>query len=413
MTRPAFAVRARLLIVPVALSAFVLAGCQSGNQGKYTQERVSIAKERMAQIKSGTEWQMARQQFEGGDLNKSLKTVDRSIALNPSVSKSHVLRGRILLEQGRLQDARDAFVQAEQLNPDNVDAHYFLGIIHERVGESDKAVERYTRAMELDSGNAQYLIAAAETLVQAGQLERAETLLNERKQFFEYNPAVRQTFGHIAMLRRQPEKAAQWFSEALLLAPDDTRVLEDLIVAQIESRQFAEAEVNIAKLLETESGKERRDLRQLRARCLMAINKPVEARALLQELTQDKEGGRDFRSWIELGNVAIVLKDMRSLRQAAARARAISPDRPEGYALSAMYCRMDNRPEDALAAAEEAIQRAPNDPSAFALKALVLQDLNRPVEAQQALATAQRLRTTAPMTAPSESAVTSHPDAGN
>lgn len=403
-----------LLSASLLAAGLMQAACQGGNQGKYTQERVSIAKERMSQIKSGTEWQMARQQFEGGDLNKSLKTVDRSIALNPNVSKSHVLRGRILLEQGRLEDARTAFVQAEELNPDNVDAQYYLGIIHERVGEADKAVARYRKAMDLDTGNAQYLIAAAETLVQAGKLDEAESVLNERRQFFEYNAAVRQTFGHIAMLRRDPSKAVEWFNEAMLLAPGDNRIIEDLIVAQVESSQFADAEVNIAKLLESDAGKDRRDLKQLRARCLLAVSKPVEARTLLLELVNDKEGGRDFKSWVELGNVAIILKDKLNLRQAAARARAISPDRPEGYALSAMYCRLDNRPEDALAAAEEAIARGKDDPSAFALKAMVLNDLGKPVEAQQALAQAQQLRAARAQVMPSQpSTVTSHPDAGN
>lgn len=403
-------------LVSAALLAAGLApaACQSGNQGKYTQERVSIAKERMSQIKSGTEWQMARQQFEGGDLTKSLKTVDRSIALNPSVSKSHVLRGRILLEQGRLEDARAAFVQAEELNPDNVDAQYYLGFIHERVSEPDKAVARYRKAMDLDTGNAQYLIAAVETLVQSGKLEEAESLLNERRQFFEYNAAVRQSFGHIAMLRRDPARASEWFNEALLLAPGDTRILEDLIVAQVESAQFADAEVNIAKLLETDAAKDRRDLKQVRARCLMALNKPVEARTLLLELVNDKEGGRDFRSWVELGNVAIILKDKINLRQAAARARAISPDRSEGFALSAMYCRMDNRFDDALAAAEDAIARGKNDPAAYALKALVLTDLKRPVEAQQALAQSQQLRAARLQVSPDQpSALTTHPDASN
>ncbi|MBY0262458.1 MAG: tetratricopeptide repeat protein, partial [Phycisphaerales bacterium] len=164
----------RALVTAALLAAGLApAACQSGNQGKYTQERVSIAKERMSQIKSGTEWQMARQQFEGGDLTKSLKTVDRSIALNPSVSKSHVLRGRILLEQGRLEDARAAFVQAEELNPDNVDAQYYLGFIHERVSEPDKAVARYRKAMDLDTGNAQYVVAAAEMYIAQGKLDEA------------------------------------------------------------------------------------------------------------------------------------------------------------------------------------------------------------------------------------------------
>src|SRR5687767_5935812 len=90
-------------IVPV-LALLTLAGC--AGHGNYTQERVNAAGARMSQLKSGTEWQMAQQQFLAGELDKSLKTVDRSIALNDQVPKSHTLRGRILVEKGRLEEAR-------------------------------------------------------------------------------------------------------------------------------------------------------------------------------------------------------------------------------------------------------------------------------------------------------------------
>lgn len=379
------------LLVSATLAACLLPGCGMPGQGKYTKEGSSVAQEKMSMLKSGTEWNMARQQFLGGDLNKALKTVDRSIALNPRVSKSHVLRGRVLLEQSRLEEARASFLQAEQLDPNNVDPQYYLGIMHERVGETDNALARYVKAMDLDSGNPQYLIAATEMLVQAGRLDQAEQLIEQRRQYFQYNAAVRQTMGHIAMLRQQPAQAAQFFSEALLLAPSDPAVLEDLVMAQIESGQFADAEVNIGRLLSTETGKNRRDLKQLRVRCYTALARPVEARTLLIELTTDEEGGRDVRSWIELGNVALTLKDKVNLRQSAARVRAMAPNRPEGYALGAMYARMDQRPEDALKFADEVLARSPHDPSAYILQAMILNDLGKLAEAQVAASKALAL----------------------
>ena len=401
------------------VSVFGLTGC--GGHGKYTSEHISAAQEKMSMLKSGTEWQMAQQQFLGGDLPKSLKTVDRSLALNPRVPKSHVLRGRILLEMGRLEDARQSFLAAESLDPNIVDAQYYLGIIEERVGRFDEALVRYKSAMQLDTANAQYVIAASEMLIARGHLEQAETLLEERSQYFAYNPAVRQTQGHIAMLRGEHAKAVQCFNDALLLAPGDMRVLEDLAHAQIGARQFADAEVNLTRILNSDQGENRRDLRELKARCLLALNRPLEARELLLALTTDKDGGRDLQSWIELGNVSVTLKDKINLRQAAARVQAMAPDRVDGYFLRAMYCRLDNRPEDALLAADNAIAKTPTDPKAYLLKALVLKDLGRPTDARAAIARALQVD---PNNAQAQAlqgaygvdagtALTTHPDAAN
>lgn len=403
----------------LALAAAALTGC--AGHGEYTKQHISAAQEKMAMLKSGTDWQMAQQQFLGGDLPKSLKTVDRSLAMNPNVPKSHVLRGRILMEMGRLEDARQSFLAAESLDPNVVDAQYYLGIIDERVAHFDDALKRYKNAMQLDTGNAQYVIAASEMLITQARLDEAETLLDERAQYFAYNPAVKQTQGHIAMLRNEYPKAVQCFNDALLLAPGDMHILEDMTHAQIGARQFADAEVNLTRILKAEHGETRRDLRELQARCLVALNRLVEARTLLMALTTDKDGGRDLYSWIELGNVCITLKDKINLRQAAARVQAMAPDRVDGYFLRAMYCRLDNRPEDALAAADTAISKTPKDPKGYLLRALVLKELDRPTEARETLARAlqvdpnneQAQALYATYGGDLRNTVTTHPDAAN
>ncbi len=374
----------------LALAAGTLSslGCQSGGHGKFTGEQMSQAREKLDMIKSGTEWQMANQQFLAGDLEKSLKTVDRSIALNPKVAKSHVLRGRVMLEKSRLEEARNEFLAAEQLDPTFVEAQYFLGIVYERVNQPSEALVRYKKAMELDPANAQYVVAAAEMLIDQKQYDAAEKLLTERKSYLEYNAAIRQTLGHIAMLRGEASKAAQFFSEALLLAPGDQPISEDLVQAQMQSAQYAAAESMLNRLLDKSENANRRDLKGMRARCLLAMNRFVDARTLLQEITSDKEGSADLRAWMDLGNVAAILHDKGSLRTAMQRVTAMAPDKPDGYMLKAMYCRQDNRLDDAIAASDIAISKGGKDVSPLILKAMIQQDQAKVVDARQTLAIA-------------------------
>lgn len=407
--------RTRIALGLSASALLCLVGC---GQGQYTKEGKTAAVEKMAMLKSGTEWQMAHQQFLAGDLTKAMKTVDRSIALNGKVAKSHVLRGRILMERSRLEEARNEMLAAIEIDQNFVDAHYYLGVIYERVNQTDDAMASYKKAMELDSANAQYPVAAAEMLISKGDLAGAETLLNERKQYLQYNPAIRQTMGHIATLRGDHAAAAQCFEEALLLAPGDQAITEDLVQAHIAARQYAEAENALAKLLDKKENEDRRDLQYMRARCLMALNRPVEAREILQKLTSSKDGSADLRAWVDLGNVAAVLKDKATLRQTMQRVQAMAPDKAEGFMLRAMYCRLDNRPDDALNAVNQAVSRAGDDATPLVFKSIILQDLGRVAEARAALAKAREVDPNNIQAAAllrqieGGNTVTSHPDAG-
>ncbi|NRA56868.1 MAG: tetratricopeptide repeat protein, partial [Phycisphaerales bacterium] len=208
------------------MGAMVLTGC-SGN-GKVSAEARNAAAERMAGMKSGTEWDMARQAFLSGDPQKALEHIDRSIALNDSVVRSHVLRGRITMELGNFEEAMGSLGKAEILDPEDVDTQYFLGVAFERIGEKESAMERYQRAAELDTARAIYAVAAAEMLIDIGRIDDAESYLSDRLDLYRHNAGIRQTLGHIAMMREQPEQAAAWFTEARFLAPDDHGVQEDL-----------------------------------------------------------------------------------------------------------------------------------------------------------------------------------------
>lgn len=83
-------------------------------------------------------------------------------------------------------------------------------------------------------------------MIDLGRSDEAETYLTERGGSFENNAGVRQTLGHLAMMRSDSTKAVALFNEARLLAPDDNAILEDLARAQVAATQFADAESNLA-----------------------------------------------------------------------------------------------------------------------------------------------------------------------
>lgn len=371
------------------LLAAAVGGCQPGH-GKHTTEFKEQAQQRMQNVKAATNWDMAQQQFLAGDLDKALKSVDQSIALNEKVARSHILRGRILIEQGRLEGAMSSFDQAIAIEPANADAYYYKGIVYERFTLFDDAVSAYRQAAENDPSNPQFPLAAAEMLIDLGRLDEAEEALNRNAASFQHNAGIRQTLGHIAMLRGRHDEAVKYFGEAALLAPGDPSILEDQARVLHTMGRFAEAESTLRMLMSANQSSQRRDLRHLQAKCLMELDKPVEARDVLVGLIADRSASNEPAIWIDLGNVALMLKDGFRLREAGQRLIAMAPNRSEGYLFMAMWQRDNGKPENAAKTLERCLTLNRDAAEPAILRGIILKDLGRIEESRASLAEAAR-----------------------
>lgn len=360
-------------------------GC-ARKHGTWTAEGMTRAKQRVDQLKSANEYQMARQNFLAGDLDKAQKGIERSLTINPSVAKSHVLRGRILIEKNDLEGAMQSLLNAEALDPENVEAQYYLGIVNERFSNREEALSRFLTASKLDPTNPQYAVAAAEAMMDLNRLDEAEQFLMAQKSTLEHNAGVRQTLGHIAMLREDYPKAVELLSEARLLAPDDNAITEDLIRAEIATGRFAEAEYNLARLLKSPGNENRRDLKSMRARCLAAVDRPLEARELLLDLTSGDAGAKDVQAWVELGQISFVLKDMNRVKLASGRVIALAPQRHEGYTLRGLWYKRRGELTNSLADFDRAVERRGKDTQPLVLRGLVLESLGRFEDAKKTYA---------------------------
>ncbi len=357
----------------------VMSGCRS--HGQYTSAAIRAAEDRTSIVKSGVTWQQAQQQFLAGNLERALSTVNTAIEINPNVARSHVLRGRILMEMGQLEAAHVAFTRAEELDPSNVESRYYRGIVHERFSQPEEALECYRAAMELDRTNPQYVVAAGEMLVTLRRLDEATALLESGRTGFAHNAGIRQLLGQIAALRGEHAESARLLKEARLLAPDDDELLEELIRAQIAAGQGTDAHINLTALMRVSPNAERRDLRLLQARTLVLMRRFTEARSILLNLTAEREGEQDIAAWIELGEVCLQLEDWDRLRMITARIISLAPTRPDGYLQRAVMQRRTGQLEQALLTLGRAVGPVRLDARLLQLEALTLSDLGRHSEA--------------------------------
>lgn len=369
-------------------AATSMTGCR-GN-GKFTTERKNLAKVKMDGMKAANEYQMALQAFLAGDLDKARRHVDGSLALNSEVPRSHVLRGRIFLEQNELEGANDSFERAAALDAKNVESQYYRGILAERLLRREEALSYYLKASELDPTDPQYPLAAAEVMVDLGRTQDAKQYLVSMSDRFRHTPGIQQTLGHIAMLESNYTEAEQLFSQARLLSPDQMEIVEDLAQVQFLMGNFADAEANLSNVLRDEQFKDRRDLLQLRARALLAMDRQVEARDVLLQLTSDDVGASDVESWIALGEVAYKLRDASRVRSAYTRIISLAPDRPDGHVLKGLQMRRTGNFAGAEVAFREAAEIEPTA-EVLVLLGLTYERLNEPELAKRCFVAANQL----------------------
>jgi tetratricopeptide (TPR) repeat protein len=365
------------LLAALAVSAGLLTAC--GGHGKYTEEGISLAKARLDALKAATEYDMALQAFLAGDLDKASRKAQAARRLSPENAKIPVLEGRIAIERGLMGEALLSLRRAAELDGEQVEAHYYLGVVSERLNETEAAMTHFARAAELEPHNPQHAVAAGEMLIDLGRTGEARAFL-EASASAAHAAGVQQLLGHVSLIEGDADGACDHFTRARLLAPDDGAILIDLAGAQMEAGRFADAETNLSHLLRDPANTGRRDLLHMKAECLLALNRPVDAREIYRSLSSG-EGASDARAWTGIARTAYQIRDEKTFRRAASRVISIDPGNPEGYMLYAAIQREKQAFAGALETLDTGLMRAGRHADLLAMRSLVLADLDRDDEA--------------------------------
>src|SRR5436190_1417931 len=191
----------RILFSVFLLAAFaVLAGCGGPSAEGINQRR--LASERVGVMNAQISFDQARQAFEVGQFEKSLREINAAITRYPNNPEYYILQGRIYLETKRLEQAIgsfeqgitrcDALAKAQEkatAKPDTApdrpaaaspaqvimaEGHYYSGIVYQRWSDDQRAYEEYSQAFQIESTKVDYLLAAAESLVALGRFDEAK-----------------------------------------------------------------------------------------------------------------------------------------------------------------------------------------------------------------------------------------------
>lgn len=116
---------------------------------------------------------------------------------------------------GKPAEAAKLFRKAIELNPDDADAHFNLGVCLKAMGDSSGALSSFLRALSVNQHHVHALNAAAQIYMAGGDLNRAEQLLRQAVRIDAGNVPVLCSFGTVLQKMGQHTEAVDVFSKAL------------------------------------------------------------------------------------------------------------------------------------------------------------------------------------------------------
>ncbi|MFV8750750.1 tetratricopeptide repeat protein [Nannocystaceae bacterium ST9] len=185
-----------------------------------------------------------------GDLDHALILARRAAEEFPRKPDILTALGNVLDLHGKLDEARDAFEIAVDLDPHGVLQHYNLGAVLERLGNEERAEGCYRRALELDENVPSMVEANAALgalLRRQGRLEEAEEIYDN---YLAEDPLdVEMLVEHGICLSDldRLEEAIERFESALALEPEHGSALYNEAITLYRLGQYDNARTTLER----------------------------------------------------------------------------------------------------------------------------------------------------------------------
>jgi serine/threonine protein kinase len=167
----------------------------------------------------------------------------------PQVPQPFNEMGKILLTQGKTSQAIPWFKRALEIDESRSPAWNNLGGAHARLGQLEPAEFAYSCAIQADSENTGAMIGLAQVLMQ----KNPALALKWCERAYELRPKklnVLRTGGEAALRAGKPDRATEFFSEALQLEPTDRRTFFNLALTYRARKMLHEHVDALEKYLE-------------------------------------------------------------------------------------------------------------------------------------------------------------------
>lgn len=176
-------------------------------------------------------------------LDDALQAFENAQNLSPANLQGYLLRANLLRRMGKTDEAITQFTELLKIEPNSVDALFGLAAVYESLGRLAEAKEKYLQVLVLQpnlpsaANNLAWLLTSEEN----GDLGEALRLAMQAKQELPNQPHIADTLGWVHYKRNAFDLAISQFKQALEMNPNNPTISYHLALAQYSNDQKSEA----------------------------------------------------------------------------------------------------------------------------------------------------------------------------
>ncbi|TBW54335.1 tetratricopeptide repeat protein [Marinobacter halodurans] len=168
-----------------------------------------------------------------------------------------ITRGDAAAARGDLDQAIFEYLRALELEPDNAESFYKIGVLNLRKQELTKALTAFQMAAKNDPNHAGALEGMGLVLMQMRQPERARILLERAIELDPKRGQSHNALGILADLRGDFDEAVKHYDAALMLSPLSARLQNNLGYSHYLAGHWDQAEQSYLSALNADPGHKR------------------------------------------------------------------------------------------------------------------------------------------------------------
>jgi TolB-like protein/DNA-binding winged helix-turn-helix (wHTH) protein/Flp pilus assembly protein TadD len=174
--------------------------------------------------------------------------INRALALSPNMPDALAVKGWLLTEQFKFDEAMPVLQRAIAGNPSHAHAHRFLGDLFDRRADPRSALDHFSTAASLDPLDFISHVFRCQELIDLNDFDGAETACSRARELDSTNLWGPQTTSWIAGARGNTAEAARWLHEARKLAPTDDWLADQAIDLLLTQGKLSEARALVHEL---------------------------------------------------------------------------------------------------------------------------------------------------------------------
>jgi Tfp pilus assembly protein PilF len=168
---------------------------------------------------------------------------------NVQAYNARVNRGNQLLAEGKPAEAAQILTEAAQLNPEDEDVHYDLGLALARLGKAEEAIQQYEKALSIFPNYVEAHNNLGNLLMRDSQIEEAIKHFEAAIKIMPEYASAHNNLGTAFQRTGRTNEAIIHFREAVRINPDYWEAHFNVATSCLQSGRFDEARTEFERVL--------------------------------------------------------------------------------------------------------------------------------------------------------------------